>query len=107
MTAESKRQYEARAAVMKALGHPSRLMMVDELSRGERCVCELRDLVGADISTVSKHLSVLRNAGIVESDKRGLQVFYSLKVPCVVTFFTCIEAVLQQNAEEQRQLTGE
>jgi ArsR family transcriptional regulator len=86
--------YRRRAGVMKALGHPSRLMMVDELSRGERCVCDLTALVGHDMSTVSKHLAVLRKAGIVVDDKRGLQVFYRLKVPCVLNFFTCVDAVL-------------
>ncbi|MUM77459.1 metalloregulator ArsR/SmtB family transcription factor [Pseudodesulfovibrio sp. F-1] len=79
---------------MKALGHPSRLRIVEELSRGERCVCDLTQLIGHDISTVSKHLSVLRKAGIVVDDKRGLQVFYRLKVPCVLNFFNCVDAVL-------------
>jgi len=86
--------FEARAQILKALAHASRLLMVDELSRGERCVCELRDLVGHDLSTVSKHLSILKAAGIVEDDRRGKQVFYRLKVPCVLNFFHCLEAVL-------------
>ena len=85
-----------RAKILKALAHPSRLLIVDELSRGERCVCELTDLVGADISTVSKHLSVLKEAGIVDCDRRGLQVFYRLRVPCILNFFNCIEAVRQE-----------
>ena len=85
--------YEERARIMKALAHPSRLMMVDELSLGERCVCELTEMVGADMSTVSKHLSVLKDAGIVDSRKEGVQVFYRLKVPCVLEVFDCIEAV--------------
>lgn len=88
--------YQRRAAVVKALAHPSRLLIVDELSRGERCVCELTDLVGSDISTVSKHLAVLRKAGIVQDEKRGLQVFYRLRCPCVLRFFDCIEAVIEE-----------
>jgi ArsR family transcriptional regulator len=95
-----KAKFAARARIMKALGHASRLMMVDELSRGERCVCELRERVGADLSTVSKHLTVLKNAGIVEDDKRGVQVFYRLKVPCLLNFFGCVEAVLDNQARE-------
>lgn len=87
--------FEARARVMKALAHPSRLMMIEELSRGERCVCELTELVGADISTVSKHLAVLKKAGIVTDEKKGKQVYYRLKVPCVLNFFHCIESVIQ------------
>lgn len=86
--------FETRARVLKALAHASRLLMIDELSRGERCVCELRDLVGHDLSTVSKHLSILKAAGIVEDDRRGKQVFYRLKVPCVLNFFHCLEGVL-------------
>lgn len=88
------RQFEERANVVKAMAHPSRLMMIDELSRGERCVCDLRDLVGADISTVSKHLAVLKKVGIVEDEKRGKNVYYRLRVPCVLNFFHCIESVL-------------
>ena len=71
MHEKKKRQLEARAQIMKALAHPTRLFVVDELSKGERCVCELTDMIGADISTVSKHLSVLKQAGIVQDEKRG------------------------------------
>ncbi|EGB15515.1 regulatory protein ArsR [Pseudodesulfovibrio mercurii] len=88
-------RFEARARVVKAMAHSSRLMMIDELSRGERCVCDLRELVGADMSTVSKHLSVLKKAGIVEDERRGKQIYYRLRVPCVVNFFHCIESVLE------------
>ena len=84
----------SRAAVFKALGHPSRLFIVDELSRGERCVCELTAMVGADVSTVSKHLSVLKACGLVDDERRGAKVFYRLRVPCVITSFSCIDAVL-------------
>lgn len=92
---------EARARVMKALGHPTRLFIVDELSRGERCVCELTDMIGADVSTVSKHLALLRIAGIVQDDRRGAQVFYRLRVPCILNFFGCVEAVLDELGRER------
>jgi ArsR family transcriptional regulator len=98
MDAKTKQKYEARAQIIKAMAHPSRLFIVDELSRGERCVCELRDMIGADISTISKHLSVLKGAGILEDEKRGLQVFYHLRVPCILNFFGCVEDVLVANA---------
>lgn len=92
---------EARAGIIKAMAHPSRLFIVEELSRGERCVCELTEMVGADVSTVSKHLSVLKTAGIIEDEKRGTQVFYSLKMPCVLNFFSCVETVLKSRARQQ------
>ncbi len=87
------RLLERRTTVMKALAHPSRLRMVDALSAGELCVCDLQELVGADLSTVSKHLSLLKAAGIVLSEKRAQQVFYRLRVPCLLSFFSCVDAV--------------
>ena len=97
MEAGIRSMYELRAGIIKALAHPSRLLIVDELAKGERCVCELTALVGADMSTVSKHLSVLKKAGIVLDDKRGLQVFYRLRVPCILNFFGCVEAIIEEN----------
>lgn len=107
MDAKTQALFEARAVIVKALAHPTRLFIVNELSKGERCVCELREEIGADLSTVSKHLSVLKGAGIVEDDKRGLQVFYRLRCPCILTFFSCVENVLQENARRQRALVNE
>jgi len=101
MDRRTQARFQARAQVFKALGHPTRLFMVDELSRGERCVCDLTEMVGADMSTVSKHLAVLRNAGIVRDEKRGSQVFYSLQLPCVVGFFECVETVIREQARQQ------
>jgi DNA-binding transcriptional ArsR family regulator len=100
---KSTRQFHARARILKALAHPTRLFVVDELSRGERCVRELTEMVEADISTVSKHLSVLKQAGIVEDEKRGVQVWYRLRVPCILNFFSCVEEVLKSNVVHARQ----
>ena len=98
----SKRALEARAVVFKALSHPDRLRMVEELSDGERCVCELVDKVDSAWSTVSRHLSVLKEAGIVADEKRGLQVFYRLTLPCVPSFMTCLDAARKGEAVEMR-----
>jgi len=89
--------FEERAHVMKAMAHPSRLKVIDELSRGERCVCDLQELIGHDMSTVSKHLNVLKQAGIIENERRGKQIYYRLKVPCILNFFHCIESVIAAN----------
>ena len=106
MNARNQARLEARARIVKALAHPSRLYIVEELARGQQCVCVLTEMIGADMSTVSKHLSILKSAGIVEDEKRGLQVFYRLKVPCILNFFGCIESVLAENAREQMALLG-
>ena len=99
MEATSHTPYEAKAKILKALAHPTRLLFVEALASGERCVCELKELVNVDFSTVSKHLAVLKNAGIVEDEKRGLQVFYSLRVPCVLNFMSCIETVIRTTVQ--------
>lgn len=104
LTEKDKSLYEAKAKVLKALAHPTRLWMTECLSEGERCVCEFADLVEADFSTVSKHLSVLKQAGIVEDEKRGKQVFYRLKVPCVLGFMGCVEEVIKSQAKSQAAL---
>lgn len=105
MEADTQARLKARANVIKAMAHPTRLFIIDELSRHERCVCDLTQMIGADTSTVSKHLSVLRNAGIIQNEKRGAQVFYSLKMPCILNFFSCVESVLKSVATEQLELS--
>ena len=104
MDAKVQARLQARAKIIKAMAHPTRLFVVDELSRGERCVCELTEMIGADMSTVSKHLSLLKSAGIVQDNKRGAQVYYSLRCSCVLDFFRCVEGVLKTNAQEQMSL---
>ena len=80
------KQYIAeQAKIFKALGHPTRLLMVDALRDGEKCVCELQSLVGDDMSTISRHLAVLREAGIISSDKRGTNIYYKLSLCCLGT----------------------
>ena len=93
MTVAAQADYKAQARILKALAHPSRLFIVDELSRGERCVCELTDMIGVEMPTVSRHLRQLKAAGILEDEKRGAQVFYRLRIPCVMNFFKCVRAV--------------
>ena len=99
MTATIETQFQTQARIVKALAHPTRLFIVDELSRGERCVCELTDMVQVKMPTLSRHLSKLKSAGILEDQKRGSQVFYRLRVPCVLNFFKCIEAVQDNNGK--------
>ncbi len=82
--------YEREALIFKALGHASRLQMIMALAEGRKCVCELQMLVGSDISTVSRHLSVLKRDGIVSFEKEGNFYYYRLLMPCVIDFINCI-----------------
>ena len=104
MDAKTKAKYEARAKIIKALAHPTRLYIVDMLTDDEKCVCDMTEKIGADMSTVSKHLSVLKGAGIVSDDKRGTQVYYALSIPCVLNFFGCVEEILKDSALKQMEM---
>jgi DNA-binding transcriptional ArsR family regulator len=104
MNSKQKLVYDARAKVLKALAHPTRLWIVEKLLVEECCVCEFVNKVDSDFSTISKHLSVLRQAGIIESEKRGKNVFYKLKIPCILKFVDCIDSVIRQQAKEQAQI---
>jgi ArsR family transcriptional regulator len=101
------RPLQFRARIFKVLGHPSRLQMVESLFDGQRCVCELQALVGSDMSTVSKHLNVLKEAGIVEIERRGANIYYSLRMKCVATFLGCVEKFASEQLEEQIKILSE
>ncbi len=90
MKQDLKKSYAAQAAVIKAMAHPTRLLILNSLKKSELCVCELRDLVGDDLSTVSRHLLVLKNAGLVAARREGNWLYYRLTCPCVLEFTGCI-----------------
>jgi len=92
------RQAELKAEVLKALAHPTRLLIVESLAKGERCVCELNELFEADHSTISKHLAVLKQAGVVSDRKDGLKVYYKLECPCIINFINCVNSVIVSKA---------
>jgi len=94
MRAETGQEMAARAEIFKALGNPARLSMVVAMGDGERCVGELQEILGLDMSTVSKHLTVLRHVGLVDTEKRGKQVFYSLRCKCTLGFLECVDSAL-------------
>lgn len=86
--------YNRRAAILSALASPARLHIVDSLSRGEKTVGELSEEVGLSLSTVSRHLGLLHDAGLVLERRQGTRVFQLLAAPCVLDFFECVEKVI-------------
>lgn len=92
-------RFERRAEVIKAMANATRLVIVEELSRCDKTVGALTELVNLDISTVSRHLLILRHAGIVSCRKNGNRVLYRLRTPCVLNFFDCVEKVLNGTDE--------
>jgi ArsR family transcriptional regulator len=98
-----KEQSRSRAVseVFKALGHPSRVFIVEKLTDAEHCVCELSEMIGADMSTVSRHLSILKKAGIVTDRKQGTTVYYSLACNCLGGMLSGVENILRMRLESQ------
>lgn len=95
------KQLEDKARIFKALAHPTRLFIVETLAEQRRCVSWLADQVEVDISTVSRHLDVLEEAGIIHGEKEGKTVYYSLRITCVVNFFSCVEEVLESDEQKK------
>ena len=93
MTAPDRRRLIRRASILKSLAHPSRLLIIEMLEEAPRCVGELTEAIGADITTVSKHLAVMKRAGLVRSEKHGTYSEYSLACDCVTRMIDCIEEV--------------
>lgn len=79
------------AEVFKALGHPARVRMLRTLVCGEKCVCDLVEAAGLGWSTVSRHLSIMKAAGVLSDEKRGKQVIYRLELPCAGRFLACLD----------------
>ena len=104
MDAKTKALFEARATIIKAVAHPTRLFIVDQLSKKPLCVAELTEMIDSDMSTVSRHLAILKNASIISDEKKGARVYYKLRTPCILNFFTCVETVLKSSATIQLSL---
>jgi ArsR family transcriptional regulator len=96
MTEQDRLRADTRAGVLKALAHPTRIYIVDLIEReGPHCVQDLTERVGVDTSTVSRHLSILKNAGILSDRKEGTTVYYSLSCGCIADFMSGLEGLLR------------
>jgi ArsR family transcriptional regulator len=96
--------FEKQAEIAKAIAHPFRIAIVNFLKDGEQCVCDIAEHIGAERSNVSRHLSVMVNAGLLEYRKEGLKVIYKLKCTCILDFFSCVSNVLKQQIRENEKL---
>ncbi len=66
------------------------MKFVKSLKEKPLCVCELTEISGLDISTVSRHLSIMTNVGILDRKREGTKIIYSLAMPCLVSVFFCL-----------------
>jgi len=105
MNNKLKYKYDARVKIIKAMAHSTRLFIIDELSKKEKCVCELQKMIGDDFSTVSKHLTLLKNAGLVSSNKRGNQVFYKIAASCAGKIICCADNIIKNKLKEETKIS--
>ena len=92
-TVRDKSWYIERSRILAALSNPARLRMVVSLSKGEKCVCDMAAEVGLDMSTTSRHLVQLRQVGLLQDERRGNMVFYTLKATCLLSFLDCLDGL--------------
>ena len=104
LSSRQKLLFEKQAEIAKAIAHPFRIAIVNFLKDGEQCVCDIAEHIGAERSNVSRHLSVMVNAGLLEYRKEGLKVIYKLKTPCILDFFSCTTACLKQQFRDNEKL---
>jgi ArsR family transcriptional regulator len=95
---------EKQSQIIKAIAHPVRIAVICFLKDGEQCVCDIARYVGSERSNVSRHLSVMVNAGVLEYRKQGLKVIYKLKTPCILDFLACVTGVLKKQVKDSQKL---
>jgi len=94
---------EKQALIAQAIGHPNRIAIIHFLKNGPRCVCDIAKAVGAERSNTSRHLSLMVRAGLLESEKQGLNVIYKIRTPCVLNFLDCLgQCLLEQVRADQK-----
>lgn len=101
MTEEEKKRFDLRAHMFKAMGHPMRIFILEKLKERPRCVCELADEIGINKSAASKHLSLLKDAGLIDDKKQGTLVEYHLIAPCVLELAACAESTVLINRKKR------
>jgi DNA-binding transcriptional ArsR family regulator len=104
MNQQKKRVLEMKSEIIQAAAHPIRLAIIEYLEGGEQCVCDIVLHVDAQRSNVSRHLTLMLKAGVLESRKEGLKVFYQLKTPCILKFLSCVDQVLRERIQGEMDL---
>lgn len=101
MTQADKKRLDMTAQLFKAVGHPDRLAMLEHLGERPWCVCELAAKLNLNKSVASKHLSLLYTTGVVDMERTGTQVRYSLIAPCVIEMGKCSYLAVHQELSKR------
>lgn len=96
--------YKLKTNIIKALANPVRLMIIDCLRDGEKCVCEIVEQLKEEQSNISKSLGILKSNGLIKYRKEGLNVYYRLNLCCINEFFCCLDNIITENLNQQKEL---
>ncbi len=96
--------YKLKTNIIKALANPVRLMIIDYLRDGEKCVCEIVEKLQEEQSNISKSLGILKSNGLIKDRKEGLNVYYRLNLCCINEFFCCLDNIISENLNQQKEL---
>ncbi len=96
MNKDIEKDFLEKAEVFKALAHPTRLYIIHTIHEHRMSVKELSEAVGVDISTMSKHLDLLKKNKIIEGEKVKNFIYYRLAIPCVLDFMSCAMKVINK-----------
>ncbi len=107
MAKQSEEIMELEAEVFNALAHPLRLKILERLRGGACCVCKFIPYVGAEQSNVSHHLAILKKAGIVRCEKRGLEVWYGITDTSIFKIIDMLEECVISNLKRKSELLKE
>ena len=92
--------------MFKAMAHPLRMAIIEALRNGEKCVHRIVEDVGAKRSNVSRHLTLMAKAGLLDQRQEGLWVFYRLASPEVLLFSACVDRMLREQWHRTAEALG-
>jgi DNA-binding transcriptional ArsR family regulator len=101
LNARDKQRLDMQAQIVRSLAHPIRLAVAEYLRDGEQCVCDIAEHVSEERSNVSRHLAVMLRAGVLQTRREGVMIFYSLRTPCILNFLSCTMSVLEHRLQEE------
>src|SRR4030042_1404041 len=95
---------EMKADILSAMAHPIRLKIIEKLRQGPCCVCRIIPYVGGEQSNVTHHLAILKRAGILSSEKKGLEVWYEVTDPVIFEILDLIKYPLIKELKRKNNL---
>lgn len=93
---EKTKHMEQKANILKGLAHPVRIAIAEMLADDEVCACEIAEHFPVDRTTVSKHLALMTKLNILEVRRDGSNMFYKLKMKCLISVFKCLGGVIER-----------